>query len=195
MHNIQKRESCPSRKHCCAGWKASAHSKSSVTIECGEQSESEFEENHWSEGEISGSHSRELSDLSNFPTFPSLTPSITMLFKATFTKWVIASFFEVILARPSRHSTTGAFTSGTSGPRRISLILPRGRGEEFGCVNFATLIDIVTETAIVSFRTLPVGFPLPPISKGSLFSLFCSLILDHSACLIISVSGLKILDS
>ena len=81
MHNIQKRECCPSRKHCCAGWKASAHSKSSVTIECGEQSESEFEENHWSEGEISGSHSRELSDLSNFPTFPSLTPSITMLFK------------------------------------------------------------------------------------------------------------------
>ena len=39
------------------------------------------------------------------------------------TGWVIASSFEVILARPSRHSTTGAFTSGTSGPRWFSLTL------------------------------------------------------------------------
>ena len=30
---------------------------------------------------------------------------------------------------------------------------------------FFTLIDIVTEIAIVSFRTLPVGIPLPTISK------------------------------
>ena len=32
-----------------------------------------------------------------------------------FTKWVIASSFKVILARPSRHSATGTLTSGTSG--------------------------------------------------------------------------------
>ena len=31
----------------------------------------------------------------------------------------------------------------------------------FRLCRFCTLIDIVTETAIVSYRTLPVGFPLP----------------------------------
>ena len=46
-------------------------------------------------------------------------------------------------------------------------------------VYFFTPIDIVAETAIVSFYTLPVGFPLPTISKNSLYTLFCSLILDH----------------
>ena len=40
-----------------------------------------------------------------------------------FTKWIGASSFEVILARPSRHSTTGTPGSRTSGSRRISLIL------------------------------------------------------------------------
>ena len=53
----------------------------------------------------------------------------------------------------------------------------------------------MAETAIVSFHTLPVGFPLPTMSKNSLYTLFCSLILDHGVCLIISVSGLKILIS
>ena len=41
----------------------------------------------------------------------------------SFTKWVIASSSKVILARPSRHSTTRTFTSGTSGPRWFSLTL------------------------------------------------------------------------
>ena len=68
-------------------------------------------------------------------------------------------------------------------------------GDGFGCVNFCTLIDIVTETAIVSFRTLAVGFPLPTISKNSLFTLFCPLILDHGVSFIISISGAKILIS
>ena len=68
-------------------------------------------------------------------------------------------------------------------------------GDGFGCVIFCTLIDIVSETAIVFFRTLPVGFPLRTISKSSLFTLFCPLILDHGVCLIISISGLTILDS
>ena len=53
-------------------------------------------------------------------------------------------------------------------------------------------MDIVAETAIVSFRTLPVGFPLPTVSKNSLSTLFCPLILDHGVFLIISVSGFKI---
>ena len=61
--------------------------------------------------------------------------------------------------------------------------------------HFSTLIDIVAETAIVSSRTLPVELPLPTISKNSLYTLFCSLILDHGVSLIVSVSGHKILHS
>ena len=37
----------------------------------------------------------------------------------------------------------------------------------------------MAETAIVSGHTLPVGFPLPTISKNSLSTLTCPLILDH----------------
>ena len=44
-----------------------------------------------------------------------------------FTKWVIASSFEVILAKPSRHSTAGTSASGTSGNRWFSHILPQER--------------------------------------------------------------------
>ena len=54
---------------------------------------------------------------------------------------------------------------------------------------------IVAETAIVPFHTLPVGFPLPTISKNPLYTLFCSLILDHGVLLKISASGPKILFS
>ena len=64
----------------------------------------------------------------------------------------------------------------------------------FDC-NFPTLIDIVAETAIVSFNTLPAGLPLPTISKNSLYTLFCSLILDHGVLLAISISGAKIVIS
>ena len=60
-------------------------------------------------------------------------------------------------------------------------------------MSFSTLIDIVAETAIVSSRTLPVGFPWPTISKNSLYTLFCSLILGHGVLLIISISGPKTL--
>ena len=91
-----------------------------------------------------------------------------------FTEWVIASSFEVILARPSRHSTGGGFTSGTSGPRWFSLTLLHERIlRRIWWWTFSTLIDIVAETAIVSFHTLPVGFPLRTISKNSLYKLFC----------------------
>ena len=61
--------------------------------------------------------------------------------------------------------------------------------------HFCTFIDIVTETAIVSFGALPVGFPLPTFSQSSLFTLFCPLILDHGVSFINSVSGAKILVS
>ena len=43
-------------------------------------------------------------------------------------------------------------------------------GDGFDGVNISTLIDIVAETAIVSFHTLPVGFPWPTISKNSLYN-------------------------
>ena len=109
-----------------------------------------------------------------------------------FTKWVISSSFEVILATPSRHCTTGTFSSGTSVSRWLSLILlhERIRRRSWWC-NFSTLIDIVAETAIVSFHTLPVGFPLPTISKNSLSTLFCPLILAHGVLLKISISDPK----
>ena len=67
--------------------------------------------------------------------------------------------------------------------------------ETYSIVSFFHADDIVAETAIVSFHTLPVGFPLPPISKNSLYTLFCPLILDHGVSLIISISGAKILIS
>ena len=44
-----------------------------------------------------------------------------------FTERVVASSFEVILARSSIHSTTGASSPGTSGPRSFSLTLPYER--------------------------------------------------------------------
>ena len=104
-----------------------------------------------------------------------------------FTEWIIASSSKVILARPSRHSTTGTFSSGTSGSQWFSLILLHERTRKrIRLCHFSTLIDIVAETAIVSFHTLPDGFPLPTISKNSLYTLFCSLILDHGFLLKIS---------
>ena len=109
-----------------------------------------------------------------------------------FTEWIGASSFEVILARQSSHLPTWASASRTSGSRCIFHILPRRRSwRRIWLCHFCTLLRIVSETAILSFRTLPVSFPLPTISKTSLFTLFCPLILDHGACLIISVSGLK----
>ena len=74
-----------------------------------------------------------------------------------FTEWIGASFFEVILARASIHSTTGTFSSGTSGSRCFSLILlHEGIRRRIRLCHFSTLIDIVAETAIVFSRTLPV---------------------------------------
>ena len=114
-----------------------------------------------------------------------------------FTEWVTASSSEVILARPTRHSSTGTPSSGTSGSRWFSLILvhERIRRRIWRC-NFSTLIVIVAETAIVSFNTLLLPLDsLPTISKNSLYTLFCSLNLDHGVLLKISISGPKVLIS
>ena len=72
-----------------------------------------------------------------------------------------ASSFKVILASPSRHSTTGTFSSGTSGSRCFSLILLHERiRRRIRLCQFSALINVVAETAIVSSRTLPVGLPI-----------------------------------
>ena len=68
-------------------------------------------------------------------------------------------------------------------------------GDGFDGVTFPRLFDIVAETTIVSFHTLPVGCPLPTISKNSWYTLFCPLILDHGVLLKISISGPKVLFS
>ena len=77
----------------------------------------------------------------------------------------------------------------------LSLCCMKEFGDGIRLCHFCTLVNIVTETTIVSFGTLPVGFPLPTISKNSLYTLFCSLILDKGVLLIISFSGAKILIS
>ena len=133
--------------------------------------------------------------------FPESTTTLGLVDQAFwrvpfFTEWIGASSFEVILARQSRHSSTRTFASETSGSRCISLILPRRRARRrIRLCRFCTLIHIVTETAIASFRTLPVGFPLPTISLSPLSTLFCPLILDHGVPFIISVSALEIIGS
>ena len=113
-----------------------------------------------------------------------------------FTEWSGASSFEVILARQSSHFPTWASASGTSSSRCISHILLRRRSwRRIRLCRFCTLIFIVAETAIVSFRTQPVGLTLPTISKNSLYTLFCPWILDHGVLLKISTPDPKILIS
>ena len=112
------------------------------------------------------------------------------------TERIGANSFEVILAGASRHSTTGTLSSETSGSRCISLSLLHERiRRRIRLCDFSTLINIVAETAIVSSGTLPVGLPLPAISKNSLYTLFCLLILDHGVSFTVSISSAKILIS
>ena len=112
------------------------------------------------------------------------------------TEWSFASSCEVILARQSSHFPTWASASGTLGSRCISLILLHERTRRrIRLCRFWTLIDIVTETAIVSLKTLPVGFPLPTFSLSCLFTLSKLLIFDHGTFFNISISGLKIVHS
>ena len=77
-----------------------------------------------------------------------------------FTEWFGASSFEVILAGPSRHSTTGTLASGTLGSRRIFLILPRMKelGEGFGCVDFARLSISWRKLQLSPLEHCPLAF-------------------------------------
>ena len=84
-----------------------------------------------------------------------------------FTEWIGASSFEVILARPSRHSTTGTFLWDFGFSMHFSLILLRWKnlGDVFGCVElFPRLFISWRKLQLSPFDTLPVGFPLPTIS-------------------------------
>ena len=87
----------------------------------------------------------------------------------SFAGWVIASSFDVILARPSIHSTTGACSSGTSGSRMKEL------GEGFGCVNFARFLISWQKLQLSPSEHCPLAFHCQQISKNSLYTLFCSL--------------------
>ena len=68
-------------------------------------------------------------------------------------------------------------------------------GDGFDGVTFPRLFKSWRKLQLSPFHTLPVGFPLPTISKNSLYTLFCSLILDHGVLLKISASGPKVLIS
>ena len=60
-----------------------------------------------------------------------------------FTEWIGASSFEVILARPSKHATTGTLASGTSGSQCIfSFCCMKEFGQGFECVDFARLLTL-----------------------------------------------------
>ena len=92
---------------------------------------------------------------------------------ATFHKMILQSSFEVILARQSSHFPTWASSSRTSGSRCIFHTLLRRRSwRKVRLCRFCMLIHIVSETATVSKRTLPVSFPMPTISWTSLFTPF-----------------------
>ena len=82
-----------------------------------------------------------------------------------FTRWIRTSTFEMFLARQSSHFPTWASASRTVSSRCIEkILLRRISWRRIRRCRFCTLIFIVSETAIVSFRTLPVSFPLPAIS-------------------------------
>ena len=100
-----------------------------------------------------------------------------------FTEWSGASSFEVIVTRQSSHFPTWASASRTSGSRCIlTLCFVEDLGERFGCVDFARLLIPCRKLQLSPFEHCP-------------FTLFCHLILDHRTCLIIFVSGPKILIS
>ena len=133
-----------------------------------------------------------------FPKFASLFGLVEQAF------WRMPFFTEGVVQVPSGQSLHGSRAIFPLGLLPLGLLVldafltlccVEDLGEEFGCVDFCALIHIVTGTAIVSFRTLPVGFSLPTISWTSLFTLFYTLILDHGVSFIISVPGLKILNS
>ena len=80
-----------------------------------------------------------------------------------FTEWIGASSFEVILGGLSSHFPTWATASGTSGSRRVSLILPHERTRRrIRLCQFCTLIHIVTETTMSPLEHCPLAFRFWP---------------------------------
>ena len=77
-----------------------------------------------------------------------------------FTAWIGASYFEVILARQSRHSSTWASASRTCGTRCISHTLCRVEdlGEGFGCVDFARLFISCRKLQLSPSEHCPFAF-------------------------------------
>ena len=90
-----------------------------------------------------------------------------------------------------------ASASGASGSRRISLILPHERTwRRIRLCQFCTLIDIVTKTAIVSFRKNTARLLSTANNILDFFAhAVLPLILYHGTGFKFSTSGLKILHS
>ena len=95
-----------------------------------------------------------------------------------FTKWVIASSLEVILAGLSKHSSTGTLASGTSGSRRIFRSLPTWKTSE---KDLAVSImhangHIVTETTIISYWN---SAPFELSIANNILEFFVHAVFDH----------------
>ena len=109
-----------------------------------------------------------------FSDFAGLFFNLTVQIRALFPKStsilrlvtnILEDAFELIFRGQTRRSSTGTLISWTSGSRHISLILQHERPRRrIRVYQLCALIEIVTETAIVSVRTLPVDFPLPTIT-------------------------------
>ena len=77
----------------------------------------------------------------------------------------------------------------------LSFCFMKELGEGFGCVNIARSLTSWRKLQLSPLEHCPLIFPLPTISESPLSTLFYPLILDHGVPFIISVPGLKILDS
>ena len=110
------------------------------------------------------------------------------------TERIGASSFEVILGKAiETFLSLGLFPLGLLVlDAFLSVCCMKEFGDGFGCVIFPRLLISCRKLPIVSFHTLPVGFPLPTISKNSLYTLFCPLILDNGVSFMISISGPKV---
>ena len=112
-----------------------------------------------------------------------------------FTEWICASSFEVILARQSSHFPSKASASKTLGSRCIFHILPHRRARRrIRLCRFCTLMISWRKLQMSPLEHCPLAFHCQH-SPRVLCSRCCPLILDHGVCLIISVSGSKILNS
>ena len=120
----------------------------------------------------------------------------SILESAIYKKWVIASSSKVILARPSRHSATRTFTSGTSGPRWFSLILlhERIRRRIWWCIFFHAYSYRGGNCNCLLSNTARL-FPIVNNLQECFLHAVLFLIIDHGVLLQISIAAPKILIS